>query len=92
MRRKYSFFETVRLLAAVADSQTRHFQYEKAERKRLATKTRTGRVSKPPKHMIKDYRRIHRSVPGLVGRLSHQLVLLRVARDALQLRVCCHVL
>ena len=35
-------------------------QYEKAERKRLATKTRTGRVSKPPKHMVKDYRRIHR--------------------------------
>ncbi|KAF0303388.1 hypothetical protein FJT64_024625 [Amphibalanus amphitrite] len=32
----------------------------KAERKRLATKTRTGRVSKPPKHMVKDYRRLHR--------------------------------
>ncbi|XP_037073268.1 uncharacterized protein LOC119094299 [Pollicipes pollicipes] len=33
---------------------------EKAERKRSATKTRTGRLSKPPKHMVKDYRHIHR--------------------------------
>ncbi|KAF0290824.1 hypothetical protein FJT64_010988 [Amphibalanus amphitrite] len=31
-----------------------------AEKKKITTKTRTGRVSKPPKHMVKDYKHIHR--------------------------------
>ena len=32
---------------------------EKAERKKHRPRTRSGRVSKPPKHMVKDYKRIH---------------------------------
>ena len=33
---------------------------EKEERKKHRPRTRSGRVSKPPKHMVKDYKHIHR--------------------------------
>lgn len=32
---------------------------EKEERKKHRPRTRSGRVSKPPKHMVKDYKHIH---------------------------------
>lgn len=32
---------------------------EKEERKKHRPRTRSGRVSKPPKHMVQDYKRIH---------------------------------
>lgn len=32
---------------------------EKEQRKRMRPKTRSGRVSKPPKHMVKDFKHIH---------------------------------
>lgn len=32
---------------------------EKEQRKRMRQKTRSGRVSKPPKHMVKDFKHIH---------------------------------
>uniref|UniRef100_T1J616 C2H2-type domain-containing protein n=1 Tax=Strigamia maritima TaxID=126957 RepID=T1J616_STRMM len=32
---------------------------EKEEKKKHRPRTRSGRISKPPKHMVKDYKRIH---------------------------------
>ncbi|CAB3369949.1 Hypothetical predicted protein [Cloeon dipterum] len=32
---------------------------EKEERKKLIPRTRSGRLSRPPRHMVKDYKRIH---------------------------------
>ncbi|XP_045187149.2 uncharacterized protein LOC123545005 [Mercenaria mercenaria] len=32
---------------------------EKEQRKKMRPKTRSGRVSKPPKHMVKDFKHIH---------------------------------
>ena len=32
---------------------------EKEKRKKMRPRTRSGRVSKPPKHMVKDYKHIH---------------------------------
>lgn len=32
---------------------------EKEQRKKMCPKTRSGRVSKPPKHMVKDFKHIH---------------------------------
>jgi hypothetical protein len=35
------------------------YQGEKEERKKLIPRTRSGRLSRPPRHMVKDYKRIH---------------------------------
>lgn len=34
-------------------------QGEKEERKKALPRTRSGRLSRPPRHMVKDYKRIH---------------------------------
>lgn len=33
--------------------------HEQGERKKQLARTRSGRLSRPPRHMVKDYKRLH---------------------------------
>lgn len=48
-----------RMAAAGVDGAEALSREEKEERKKHRPRTRSGRVSKPPKHMVKDYKHIH---------------------------------